>query len=263
MSQRYPGLATVVIGWTDPAYWIGVVASDPAEAQAAQSPFLLTIRFGHEAREQRLGSLDTSGAIWTGTLYRPDLNREIPVTVRPTIEDDALVAYSMSACPAIPLPVPVLDYMHTVEFTVPNLYAMSDDDGFVVTMMLNSDAGLYVRYASMWHRLVDDDVVDGLNVTEVDDASFDMFDQFDRAGQLVHVSAMPFKGQPIEAAVQQAPSVGQLPVMAGALVRDVPLLSSAEDLPAAIAQAEADPELRWWVERRVKALGIEASLPWA
>jgi hypothetical protein len=46
-------------------------------------------------------------------------------------------------------------------------------------------------------------------------------------------------------------------------IRDVPLLATAEDLPAAIAAAQIDPELQWWVERRAKALGLEADLPWA
>lgn len=39
-------------------------------------------------------------------------------------------------------------------------------------------------------------------------------------------------------------------------------LDSDEDLTAAIEAATADPDLRWYVERRVEALGIEASLPW-
>ncbi len=36
----------------------------------------------------------------------------------------------------------------------------------------------------------------------------------------------------------------------------------AEDLPEAIAAAVADPDIRWYVERRVAALGLEADLPW-
>jgi hypothetical protein len=39
-------------------------------------------------------------------------------------------------------------------------------------------------------------------------------------------------------------------------------LDSVDDLTAAIAAAVEDPELRWYVERRVQALGLEASLPW-
>jgi hypothetical protein len=47
------------------------------------------------------------------------------------------------------------------------------------------------------------------------------------------------------------------PMMASAVV-----IESADDLTAAIEAAERDPDLRWYVERRVAALGLEASLPW-
>jgi hypothetical protein len=269
VSQVYPRLATVVLGTTSPAYWIGTVANDPAEAAASRVPFLLTIRFGagSERREIALDTLDTSKPVWTGTRHvdEGDTSPPLSVTVRPTRESDAMVAYSMSAAPSIPLPVPVLDYMHNVEFTLPTLYAMSEDDGFVATMMLNSDEGLYVRYSNLWHRLLDDDVVDGLSVDEVDASALDMFDQFDRAGQLVHITAMPRSGQPIEAPPAQAadPAAAPQPMVSAAQVRTVPMLASADDLPAAIAAARHDPDLQWWVERRVKALGLEADLPWA
>jgi hypothetical protein len=39
-------------------------------------------------------------------------------------------------------------------------------------------------------------------------------------------------------------------------------LDSARDLPDAIAAALLNSDLRWYVERRVAALGIEAELPW-
>jgi hypothetical protein len=39
-------------------------------------------------------------------------------------------------------------------------------------------------------------------------------------------------------------------------------LDSARDLPDAIAAALLNSDLRWWVEARVAALGLKASLPW-
>jgi hypothetical protein len=41
------------------------------------------------------------------------------------------------------------------------------------------------------------------------------------------------------------------------------LVNSEDDLPLAIAAALRDENLRWYVERRVAALGLEADLPWA
>jgi hypothetical protein len=142
------------------------------------------------------------------------------------------------------------------------LFALTDSDGFVVTMMLDTEAGLHLRFSGMWFDMVEE-VVDGLGLTEVETAALDMFDQYDRSGQLVHVSAMPkdATAQVVGAAVVTASVTAGL---AGeAAVLDVPRLDSADDLAGAISFAEEAPEFRWWVERRARAMGLTAEFPWS
>jgi hypothetical protein len=45
---------------------------------------------------------------------------------------------------------------------------------------------------------------------------------------------------------------------------EVPKLASVDDLPQAVQAAMDNPDLRWWVERRVKAMGLEhPEFPWS
>jgi hypothetical protein len=53
-------------------------------------------------------------------------------------------------------------------------------------------------------------------------------------------------------------------VVAAAWGDDIPKLRSADDLPQAIQAAVDNPDLRWWVERRAKAMGLEhPEFPWS
>lgn len=247
--------------------WIGSQVSWEAESDP---PIILTNHAFGDEKWFPLESLEEDAPQhWSGVLWSQGAEPGHAITVRPTLESDAVNALTMSGFPSVPMPLAVISGLHASNgvFTMPTLWAMSDDDGFVATMMLNTDQGLFVRAASAWHELADEDVVDGLGVTEVQDSALDLFDQFDRAGQLVHVSAMP----PAEGSqdAYQTPSTEvdeseqSTEAMIAAATRGVPLLSSADDLPAAIEMAEDDPDLQWWVERRAKALGLEAKFPWA
>lgn len=274
--MKFPGLATLVIHTKNPSYWIGTIATDEIEAADADVPYVLRIDFCGTRRQRALDILDTSGAVWSGIRHEDEMNIGGPVamTVRSTVPDDALVAYSMGICPKIPLPVSVLAYMHNVEFNVPHLYALSEDDGFVATMMLDTDSGIFIRYSNQWHEIVDEDVVDGLNVSEVNDASLAMFDQYDNAGQLVALTSfINAQGEPVEGPRFAAPVTTSTSISAAvaattaagisADVRDVPRLLSRDDVADAITAAVANPELQWWVSRRVKALGFsDVTLPW-
>lgn len=256
--KKFPGLATAVVGKTT---WIGYIHWEDGPATGAESPAVLVCRAMIDEKYFPITVPETpTDFLWQGTIYDSGVPG-IPYVVRPTTESDAIGSVPFTGFPAIPYPIPVMEYILSPEgFHVPNLYALSEDDGFVATMLLNSDAGLYVRASNAWHLLTDDDVVDGLNVTEVIDASLDMFDQFDRAGQLVHVTAMTPIGTefvPLREAVDTPE-----PVLAALPTLDVPRLTGADDLPEAIQAAADNPELQWWVERRIKALGIEAELPW-
>lgn len=183
------------------------------------------------------------------------------VVVRPSVESDGVIASVAPGAPSIPMPVPVMRYYAALSegFTVPKLYALSEDDGFVATMMLDSEPGIYIRYSGAWHQITDEDAVDGLSVHEVDAGGLDLFDQYDRQGLLVGVTAMPTK-DPIFGGTSD--SEDDEPLVAAA-TRPVPRLNTLEDLPSAIAAAVENPDLQWWVERRAKALGAsDVQFPW-
>lgn len=215
-----------------------------------------------DAKDIGCDVLDTSGPEWSGIMHMSEDDSGPPpaVTVRNTIPDDALTAISMGGCPKIPMPVAVLAYMHLVEFNVPHLYALSEDDGFVATMMLSTDSGIYIRYDSQWHEIMDEEAIDGLNVTEVADTALATFDEYDKAGQLVQADAMMRPdGSPVQVNVTAGAAEA---VTAGALLA-VPQLLSRDDLDGAITAAVDDPGLQWWVSRRVRALGFaDVALPW-
>lgn len=269
----FNGLATVVVHTPTPGYWIGKVCSDPDQATSLGVPVALIINApGADADGNRyipLDVLDTAAPEWSGIRHQfEDEGAENPpaITVRATQQDDAMLAFSMAGLPRIPMPIPVLDYMHTVEFTVPHLYALSEDDGFVATMMLDSDSGIYIRYSSQWHQINDEEAVDGLNVTEVNDGALSMFDQYDNAGQLVSLVAMMTpEGAPAGIGGPAEMPVSEGGALAGSvLTLDVPQLLVREDVEQALTAASENPELRWWVSRRLAALGFDdVSLPWA
>jgi hypothetical protein len=267
MQPQFPSSPATVIVFRrqgNEEVWIG----DTVYWERESTPtYVLTARALGEERYFPLGFLEeTVPGQWEGILWDTDLR----VLVRPTVESDAVTSVTMHGMPRVPMPIPVISSIHASsgEFLMPQLFAMSEDDGFVATMMLNTDAGLYVRYSGAWHLLTNEDAIDGLNVTEVADSALDMFDMFDRAGQLVALSNMQTRtGEPVDTSVVDTGVPGgtgttsPVPVVSAA-TRTLPRLASADDLPSAIRAAMLDPDLQWWVSRRVKAMGIDAELPW-
>lgn len=214
---------------------------------------------------------------WVGTLAS-DGDSEPPTSflVRATLPRDAEALVPLEPFPSIPMPVDLIGYiLNNPGATMPELYALADDDGFVVTLMLSAPTGLYLRYASMWHELTtaSEGVVDGLSVYEVAPAAVELFDERDRQGQLAPVTAMvSAEGGDINALVEISGPVDSTPsgaatadepAVTAAGVRSIPLFRTADDAPDAIAAAVGNPDLRWWVERRLQVLGIEADLPWS
>lgn len=228
------------------------VAGDPGN-----SPWALECYYGStgEYRKFAVTEVDqTSPNYWIAK----SAPGEVHITVRLTDESDVLNSITVQA--SIPLPPDVISALMEPNFNMPTLYAMSEDDGFVATMMLSSDTGMYMRYSGEWHTL-NPDAIDGLNVTEVEGAALDMFDQFDRAGQLVNISAMPRATNEFPPNVGLGTTTG--PVAASsAVLMDVPEIITEDDARDAIEAAKDIPELQWFVARRIKVLGLNVEVPW-
>lgn len=169
--------------------------------------------------------------------------------------------------------------------TAPSLEALVDDNGFVSTLLLVSDAGLYARYDSQWVPLQSSDPLDGLSVYELKPEGLSLYDQYDQVGQSVHIASMPITdaeavdrpvimvGDTVTKAAIPDPTPAQEPAAEEAIVEeDVevsvdPLAASAaadvpEELKAMIAAGERDPDVRWVAERRARAMNYEGPLPW-
>lgn len=226
-------------------------------------PYDVLLRGMGELKWFPLSELNESApGMWTGRASSSDSPDGPGVTIRPTVETDAVAAVTTAGGPRVPMPLAVLsDLLESDGSQMPKLWAMSDNDGFVTTMMLDSGAGLYVRASGGWHRIVDADVIDGLTVTEVDDSSLDMFDQFDRAGQMVALSAMYNGSSNVPGEIRTEGS-SATPATAPDVVKEVPIIASAADMADAVLAAGDDEGLQWYVECRALALGLEVELPW-
>jgi hypothetical protein len=251
MSQYPGGLATIEIENPDgPQLWV-LPDVHVVRDMGLAAPVVLvsTIRGGEKGIE--LSTLDTSTpGYWEGHSWP----NEYAVTVRPTTEEDAIATPTLSS--TMPLPLGVIAFQLSREEALsPKLYALLDEENFVITMMLDSEAGLYLRHRGMWHPLVED-AVDGLTIQEVEETALDAYDQADEAGQLI-----PFGVMQTPSLVLQPAAVE--PVQASALIIEVPKLTTQDDLEEAIAVATDRPEVQWWVERRAKALGLAAEFPWS
>lgn len=155
--------------------------------------------------------------------------------------------------------------------------AMTTDDGIVVTLLQRDpEKGAVVRHDGEWVEVTDPETLDGLNFVGVAGSAVDLFDTHEADGHLVPVQYYPaseegpFWPDPVvveDENLEFNEETGEFSSPADEEDADKPvtasvMINSADDLDAAIAAAAMDPDLRWYVERRCKALGLEASLPW-
>lgn len=158
--------------------------------------------------------------------------------------------------------------------------AIVDDNGYVVTLCQMAANGVWLRFDNAWQLVQpgqEEDPLDGANVVEVTDNAIDLFDSADATGQV-----LPVKGYPavnpddlgpytvptmelddeIEAVEEPVVSAAEVLMEAVRPVLIEPIVSAA-DVPQAVAVAEEDPSVRWYVEKRAKALGWPHSFPWS
>lgn len=181
--------------------------------------------------------------------------------------------------------------------TIPDgIMAMTSDSGLVVTLLQKDENGPVYRHGGEWVPVVDPSAFDGLTFVGVDEDSVETYDNHESSDLLVPISEYtPSMGGPFwpdvvepsgdennvldeETGIYGPPVDGSEEDEEGgevgpseddeddeseeeAVTASI-LLDSEEDLTAAVAAAVDDPDLRWYVERRVEALGLEASLPW-
>jgi hypothetical protein len=186
------------------------------------------------------------------------------VIVRHSVEDDAVASHAFEE--KYPLPIPVIAaYLEGMNLST-TLEALVADDGYVWTMMLTTDVGMYLRYSAAWHMLTDQELVDDLNPVAVKDEALDVYDYADQAGNVAMITAMPL--------VDEASRVGYLPApseeavepevnLVGSVTTPVPTIETEADVATAIQVADENPQHRWYVERRLAALDLPYAVPWS
>lgn len=188
----------------------------------------------------------------------------LSVTVRATIEDDAV---AVEGLPGYPLPVRVITASISGENMDTHIEALVEDDGYVSTILLVTDVGLFTRYARTWIALRDVNLIDGLNSVEVEDGAVDVYDAADDLGQQVSIDGLPSEDRDrvgagqlfVAASAPRTFATATEPVTASA---ELPIVDTPEQLTAAIESAVSDPSIRWYIEKRVRALEMEVELPW-
>ena len=165
------------------------------------------------------------------------------------------------------------------EFSIPDgIMAMTEDDGTVVTLLKRDPSGAMYRSDGQWKPLVDPMTLDDLSFVGVTASAEAVYDRYLSEDKLVSIGHYfpsaegPFWPYPVkeysepetadEAAAAKSGGGDEEEAVSDAPIAASVRLDSEDDLVEAIAAAADDPDLRWYVERRVAALGLEASLPW-
>lgn len=194
MTVQFPASpATAILHVRRGEYWIG----DRIEIEVVEGPgdysppwVLLVKGMGDERSFPVRSWIEVVDGIWAGELWTDDGSVGPSFDVRPTMPTDAAVAVSFTGLPRMPLPLDVISYYHRSDgtFSEYRLHALTDDEGFVVTLLLSAPTGLYVRYSSMWHPVTDNTAIENLNVHEVEAGAVDLFDGHERRDRLPNIT---------------------------------------------------------------------------
>jgi len=158
------------------------------------------------------------------------------------------------------LPVPVLAAIATGQIgTNMKLQAIVDeDDNMVLTLMLETDAGLFVRYDGLWHPFNEPELFDSTYMMEVHENAIQVYDAADVIGTQAPANVLPTDLNEIDATTLDPV---ERPLAASA-IEIVLTIDTEEDLNSAIVAATDSPGMRWYVEKRATALGLEVEFPW-
>jgi hypothetical protein len=149
--------------------------------------------------------------------------------------------------------------------------ALVDENGVVITLFQSDESGDFqIRLDGEWTPLADPRTIDGLTFVGVEEDALDLYDEHQKNGNLVPVRFYnPSLEGPYwsETIVTDDTEEGEEEVETTeedeeALTAAI-TLNSPRDLDDAIAAALLNKDLRWYVERRIAALGLEADLPWS
>jgi hypothetical protein len=140
------------------------------------------------------------------------------------------------------------------------LQAIVDEDtNRVMTLLLSTDAGLYARYDTLWHPVTDPEVFDGSYMIDVYEDSIQLYDAADSVGSQVAAAALPTSANEFEVGT---PMPTDEPATTPFVAAAIPIIEDANQLQETIPLGAENPSLRWYIEKRAQALGVEVEFPW-
>lgn len=195
------------------------------------------------------------------TLEGPITGNRGTLILRPLDPYDGVV---LSAA-RVPHPIEVLraQILAGGNMVATELAAAVAPDNSVVTLILETGLGTYVRYMGDWQLLSSDSQsLEDLQFLTVSPAALPIFDKADAANTPLTSSDLPryVLGDEVLPA-DYLPEVEPLAEPVVAAGTHIPVIISAADLPAAITVAHYSPAIRWYVTRRAAALGEGHLIP--
>jgi hypothetical protein len=182
---------------------------------------------------------------------------------------DPYDAIDLAPVPGIPQPVEVIrTYLLGGGPMAQELDAVVAPDNTVVTLMLDTNTGVYVRYSRNWQLLRNDStsVLEDMALVAVAAGAVDIWDAADSANVTITVFDLPNQaGAGVVLSIQdpgtpEPPlSTDGEPVTAAGL--SIPTISGADDLALAFSYGDTHPAARWYVSKRAISLGAEDRIP--
>lgn len=146
------------------------------------------------------------------------------------------------------------------------LDAVVAPDNSVVTLMLETSMGTYVRYAGDWQLLSDDsDSLEDMALIPVGSGAVDIWDASEGAQTSISVFDLPTVDGSGGLVIVQQPgreeetNEEEAAIMASGV--SIPEVNQVEDLDLAVRYASAHPGARWYVAKRAKALNAAERIP--
>lgn len=148
--------------------------------------------------------------------------------------------------------------------------ALVDENGIVVSLFRADENGNFqIRLDGNWKPLADPRNIEGLTFVGVEENSLDLYDKHQQEGNLVPIKFYdisiegPYWSETtVTDVTDEAPEEDEAVEEDEEAVTAALTLDGPRDLDNAISAALLNKDLRWFVERRVAALGLDTELPW-
>lgn len=149
------------------------------------------------------------------------------------------------------------------------LDAVVAQDNTVVTLMLDTGLGTYLRFSGDWQLLsASSTALDDTYLIPVSASALEVFDRADAARTTLSVFALPRKESSDDGEIEINPDpVGvqtTIPREGGAMIAAgamIPAVDTIDDLDTAVRFAHTHPQARWYVAKRAVALNASGKVP--